>query len=253
MNDKRISYDSDVDKKKVGSRIKNIRLQNNMTMEELGNKLSASKGAVYNWERGKNLPNKARLNSIAELGNVSVNYILHGKDDEIINLELYDYLKREYDLLLNQFKNDELYDDDVAFTRAENYVKEFIEKYKNYTFKDYKFDTETSNKKRGDNRDYSKKPINEEDYIEFKKYLQTSIIRKFHEIYITTEQINQKRKNEYSSKYLADIDGDIEDLRQLIYNLFYRKNSEEELEFYKKIKPLFRKFRKMIVDITKEK
>src|SRR5699024_3728083 len=102
-------------------------------------------------------------------------------------------------------------------------------------------------------RNYSENPINEEDYIEFKKDLQTSIISKFFEIYITTEQINQKRKNEYSSKYLADIDGDIEDLRQLIYNLFYRKNSEEELEFYKKIKPLFREFRKMIINISKEK
>lgn len=84
LSNKRITYETEVDKKAVGKRIKKIRTDKEMTMEELGKKLGkgleASKGAVYNWERGSNLPNKERLKSIAKIGNISLNELLHGKD-----------------------------------------------------------------------------------------------------------------------------------------------------------------------------
>lgn len=67
-----------IDKKAVGARIRAIRLASGMTMVELGELLSAPQGAVSNWERGENLPNKHRLKKIAEFANISVQVLLHG-------------------------------------------------------------------------------------------------------------------------------------------------------------------------------
>lgn len=63
----------------VGNRIKSTRKEKGLTMEEFGKKLNTSKGAVNNWETGKNLPNNERLKRIAEIGGISVNELLYGK------------------------------------------------------------------------------------------------------------------------------------------------------------------------------
>ena len=62
----------------MGRSIKNIRITNGLTMEELGARLKTSKASVNNWEKGVNLPNKQRLKKIAELGGISVNELLYG-------------------------------------------------------------------------------------------------------------------------------------------------------------------------------
>lgn len=80
MSKKRISYDSDINKKLVGERIKAIRLSRGMTLEEFGERLGASKGAVYHWESGKNLPNKGRLETIAEMSNLTLKELLYGDE-----------------------------------------------------------------------------------------------------------------------------------------------------------------------------
>ncbi|MFV0557973.1 MAG: helix-turn-helix domain-containing protein [Enterococcus sp.] len=66
-------------KKAVGERIRSIRIGLGYTMEAFGEKLDTSKGAVNNWEKGKSLPNKPRLKKIADLGGVSITYLLEGK------------------------------------------------------------------------------------------------------------------------------------------------------------------------------
>ena len=68
----------EIDKKDVGARIRAIRLDRGMTMVEFGELLSAPQGAVSNWERGENLPNKHRLKKIASIANISVQVLLHG-------------------------------------------------------------------------------------------------------------------------------------------------------------------------------
>lgn len=67
----------------IGSRIKIIRKNLGLSMEEFGKLFSpkASKGVVSNWENGYNNPNNERLKKIAELGNVSIDYLLHGRQD----------------------------------------------------------------------------------------------------------------------------------------------------------------------------
>lgn len=72
-------------KKLVGERIKNIRLQSGKTQEAFGNLFSASKGNVAMWEKGKSLPNAERLKEISNFGNITVNQLLYG--DFLVQLE----------------------------------------------------------------------------------------------------------------------------------------------------------------------
>lgn len=70
----------EIDKKLVGERISAIRKSLGLTMEMFGNKvLNADRSLVSKWERGKAVPNNARVKIIAEIGNVSVSYLLYGK------------------------------------------------------------------------------------------------------------------------------------------------------------------------------
>lgn len=70
----------EIDKKLVGERISAIRKSLGLTMELFGNKvLNADRSLVSKWERGKAVPNNARVKIIAEIGNVSVPYLLYGK------------------------------------------------------------------------------------------------------------------------------------------------------------------------------
>lgn len=46
----------DVDKKAVGRRIFEIRQNMNLTLEEFGKIIGASKSSISEWENGKNLP-----------------------------------------------------------------------------------------------------------------------------------------------------------------------------------------------------
>lgn len=67
-----------INKKAVGARIKSIRLASGMTLEEFGQLFGSNKGVVNNWEKGRNLPNKRRIKSIADMANISVHDLLHG-------------------------------------------------------------------------------------------------------------------------------------------------------------------------------
>lgn len=70
--------------KVAGQRIRKIRIDNGLTMEQFIEVIDHKKGkhrsgTVNNWEQGKNLPNKRRLKEIADLGSVSVMYLLGGE------------------------------------------------------------------------------------------------------------------------------------------------------------------------------
>ena len=63
----------------VGWRIKRIREELGISMSDFALLIDdkAKSGTVANWETGKNLPNRKRLNRIAELGNTTVNQLLN--------------------------------------------------------------------------------------------------------------------------------------------------------------------------------
>ena len=61
----------------VGENIKNIRKKNNITQEELAEKLNVTRQAVSNWENGKSEPDIKTISTIAGIFEIST--------DELIN------------------------------------------------------------------------------------------------------------------------------------------------------------------------
>lgn len=87
----------DINKLLVGKRIRDIRLSLGLSMEEFGNRLDTSKGAVNNWEKGKNLPNISRLKKIASFKNQSINQLLYGDFNCYVKHLIINIAKDKYD------------------------------------------------------------------------------------------------------------------------------------------------------------
>lgn len=67
----------EVDKKLFGKRLKALRLEKGMTLEEFGNKVvNSNKSVVSKWENGVSLPNPERLRIIAEYFDTTVEELL---------------------------------------------------------------------------------------------------------------------------------------------------------------------------------
>lgn len=60
----------------IGKRIKEIRIENKLTQQEFGEKLSVSQDTVSLWETGKSLPTAEFLILMNKIFGVSVDYIL---------------------------------------------------------------------------------------------------------------------------------------------------------------------------------
>ncbi len=65
-----------MDKKEIGKRIKEIRVEAGLSQGEFGGKLSVSQDTVSLWENGRSVPTAEFLISIAEQFEVSVDYLL---------------------------------------------------------------------------------------------------------------------------------------------------------------------------------
>lgn len=112
-------------KKLVGKRIQAIRLEKGLTLKQFGemlgkiklkNEIEASsnvqntvnKSNVLKWEQGISLPNKERLNKIAQLANITVNELLYGNNEyDIEDLEqrlLEIPIEERVELILRVFK-----------------------------------------------------------------------------------------------------------------------------------------------------
>lgn len=112
-------------KKLVGKRIQAIRLEKGLTLKQFGemlgkiklkNEIKASsnvqntvnKSNVLRWEQGISLPNKERLNKIAQLANITVNELLYGNNEyDIEDLEqrlLEIPIEERVELILRVFK-----------------------------------------------------------------------------------------------------------------------------------------------------
>lgn len=59
-----------------GDRLKDLREEFEMTQEELGKRLNVTKQAVYTYEKGENEPSLDALVKIADIFDVSVDYLL---------------------------------------------------------------------------------------------------------------------------------------------------------------------------------
>ena len=67
-----------LEKVKLGTRIKNIRLKKGMTTKEFGSLLGATDSNVTSWEKGRTSPNPERLKTIAKIADISVEELLYG-------------------------------------------------------------------------------------------------------------------------------------------------------------------------------
>lgn len=99
----------------VGERIKQIRLSLGESMEKFGERFGTSKGTVNNWEKGRNLPNKENLKKISELGQITVNELLYGNVNNLIesillNFDFYEFAdenkkKRVFELVQKEVRD----------------------------------------------------------------------------------------------------------------------------------------------------
>lgn len=82
---------NNIDKRAVGRRIKQIRINKGYTLEAFGKLFGARKGNVQQWENGISLPNKDRIYNISKIANLSVEELLYGDTEKDIE-ELYQTL-----------------------------------------------------------------------------------------------------------------------------------------------------------------
>ena len=124
-----------------------LRNQNNMTQEELAEKVFVTRQAVSRWETGETTPNIEALKQLSALFNVSINTLL-GSDKKLVcqccGMELDDsIMSREKDGTINQdycqwcytdgnftySKKEDLIDFCVEHLSSENWSKESVREY----------------------------------------------------------------------------------------------------------------------------
>ena len=111
--------------KKVGDRIKELRQKANLTQAELADKMGFTSQTVSNWESGSREPDIAALAKLSSLFNVSLDYLLLGKEEETIGLDDMDAEKRLSLLIkkddVNNFKKYEYQNSAYVFGRSTIY------------------------------------------------------------------------------------------------------------------------------------
>ena len=93
-------------------RLKELRLNKNLTQQQLGKLLSVSGQTILNWENDIPYPSVKKLIELASFFDVSIDYLLDFKEkdtnfDKIINI-LNDYEKEDLIKLIATFVNEAL-------------------------------------------------------------------------------------------------------------------------------------------------
>lgn len=88
----------------MGSRLKALRKKYNYTGEEVGNMLKVSKVAIYNWEKDIRSPSPDVIEKLANIYEVSTDYLITGKESNSTK-DGY-YYDAEVAELAEQIKND---------------------------------------------------------------------------------------------------------------------------------------------------
>ena len=93
-------------------RLKELRLNKNLTQQQLGKLLSVSGQTILNWENDITYPSVKKLIELATFFDVSIDYLLNNKKkdtnfDKIINI-LNDYEKEDLIKLIATFVNEAL-------------------------------------------------------------------------------------------------------------------------------------------------
>lgn len=82
----------------LGQKIKELRMNKGLTMEEFGKLFDASKSIVSRWERDISVPNEKRLKHIAKLANKSVSELIYGVPSANTIKQLIKYLEKQEEI-----------------------------------------------------------------------------------------------------------------------------------------------------------
>ena len=75
-----------MDYEKIGKFIKELRIENNMTQQQLADKIPITREAVSKWERGRNKPDRTSLEILSNLFNVTTEELILGRRNEFNNI-----------------------------------------------------------------------------------------------------------------------------------------------------------------------
>lgn len=70
------------------NRLKEIRVKNHLTQEELAEKMRTEKTQISRWERGESIPRSEALIDLSQILGVSVDYLLGLSDEPTIRIRL---------------------------------------------------------------------------------------------------------------------------------------------------------------------
>lgn len=82
----------------LGQKIKELRMDKGLTMEEFGKLFDASKSIVSRWERDISVPNEKRLKHIAKLAGKSVSEFVYGVPSAHTIQQLVEYLETQEEI-----------------------------------------------------------------------------------------------------------------------------------------------------------
>ena len=102
-----------MDQIKIGTFLKLLRKEKNLTQEQLAERLGVSNRTVSRWENGNNMPDISLLSEIAEFYDVSIPELIYGeRKSENMNEEakevaetMSDYAKAEKETLVKSIRN----------------------------------------------------------------------------------------------------------------------------------------------------
>lgn len=89
----------------IGERLKNLRLSQKMTMEEMGEALGSSKMAVSRWERGERNPKDSALQAYANFFNVPIDWIRYGDYEIFLKNVIDEEGLKTYDIKFDEEKH----------------------------------------------------------------------------------------------------------------------------------------------------
>lgn len=82
--------------KEVGKFLKDLRMEQNLTQEQLGEKIGVTNKTISRWENGNYMPPIENLQALSELYNISINEILSAKrlsNEELKEENFENYIK----------------------------------------------------------------------------------------------------------------------------------------------------------------
>lgn len=82
----------------LGQKIKELRMDKGLTMEEFGKLCNTEKQTVNNWEKGRNEPSPERLKLIADVAGKSVSELIYGVPSANTIKQLIKYLEKQEEI-----------------------------------------------------------------------------------------------------------------------------------------------------------